>query len=255
MRPICPRCGLDDFREGVVEVMCPRCHTHFNVQRPPATPLPSIEEALAQLDAPDAATRVRMRWVLRELGDAAVHALADEHARNPRETTRGALCFLGTRAAPVAARFPEDSELVAALAGPWPLDPKKPVPYLGESVLLDSDAEPDRAWFGKPAWDEMVDAARYLAEADDEEPDSCEKWQPDRVVIGRSELTLFLHSWELNRGVDVVVTTPDGAPFTMAELLYATVRAVHDNAGDFGTRIFEGLRLMSPGRYEVRTGS
>jgi hypothetical protein len=91
-------------------------------------------------------------------------------------------------------------------------------------------------------------------------------WVPDEVVLHRATVILETIDFpSMHRQIDDGVTGPtpmkqrkvsakDGRAFTMEELLHH-VRRVYAMAPDYGTRIFEGLRLEKPGVYSINTGS
>ena len=189
--------------------------------------LPAIDgvaDALAKLAHEDALTRTYARWVLRGAGQAGLDALKQAPQT---AATRGALVFLG--------QIVEERRA-------------EPVPSLGGSVVF--DCESDALDGDEDLWLAMVEREQYL-ELDD--PRGGAAWEPDRIVLARTKVTLVSYDWASEDEVECEVTT-DGA-FTMSALLRAA-HATHVRlSNEGGTRIFEGLRRVRDGVYRIETGS
>ncbi len=96
-----------------------------------------------------------------------------------------------------------------------------------------------------------MEAERYLNE---EDPGAGEAWEPDRLVLGRSRLTLVSYDWDGEREVGREIAAAGNA-FTMGEVLRAAHRMHVDLAHAPGPRIFEGITRLDDGTYRIRTGS
>lgn len=206
-----------------------------------------------------------LRWIVRELGDAALPALMDAYASQPKHqhAIAEALAFQGPRATRAAMVLREDARGDAAIAealreivGPWPTAPERPIPYLGEHVRMDGDGPPPLEAHGIDLW---LDAVQWSASMDESAtwnragtPEyEVKYWRPDRIAIAAPSIVLGAWYGDV---VTATVDANDGARFTNQELLWK-LRDTHHRIAPCNDRIFEGLKRQDDGSYYISTGS
>lgn len=205
-------------------------------------------------------------WILRELGEAALPALMDAYASNPKQqkAIAKALAFWGPRAEPAAMVLREDAKrdqtiakALAEIVGPWPTAPPRPVDYQGEVVRMDADGPPPFSYFGLELW---LDAVMWAGEMDEATWDrstppehEVRTWAPDQIAIAQPRITIGVYAYE--QGIAKVdLDAPDGERFTKQQLLWAVLDA-HHRVAPTNDRIFEGMRRETDGSYYISTGS
>jgi hypothetical protein len=196
----------------------------FNAVGAQLPAIDGIADALAKLSADDPLTRTYARWVLRGAGKAGIAALT---AVKRSKATRGALVFLG--------------QIVEERV-------RTPVPYLGESVVFDGEAE--TLGDDEDMWLAMVETEQHF-ELD--EPTGGSAWEPDRIMLQRKQVTLVTYDWEKEDEVERVVKSKGS--FTMSRLLHEAFKTYLKLGNNPSTRIFEGLERTRDGVYRIKTGS
>lgn len=239
--------GLEIAEDADAEVAVPLLVTHL------ADPHPLLA--------------MHVRFVLRELGDAALAPLIACYDERPAQRAEIAemFGFLGPRALAAAERLRRDDYTAALreIVGPWDADPEDALPYVGEAVRLDWDGPPPIEDLGMELWLQLVEGHAENAKYGDDwdlwdrsawQPEHVKiDWCPDQIAIGRRELLISLFDFDRN---EVVTTTlvAEGAAFTKQELLWKLLDAQH-RLGRCNDRIFEGLSLDEDGGYYLSTGS
>ena len=205
------------------------------------------------------------RWIVRELGAAALPCLMDAYASQAKyqSAIADALAFQGPRAASAAIVLREDARENAAFAeayrqivGPWPESPEEPMPYLGEHIRMDFEGPPPfeahgiQLWLDAVQWTaSMNEGATWDRDASPEE--TIHVWRPDRIAIAAPQVVLHAYAGDT---VTTTIHAADGARFTNQELLWKLLDA-HHRIARCNDRIFEGLDRQDDGSYYISTGS
>lgn len=207
------------------------------------------------------------RWILRELGEAAMPALMDAYASNAKQqrAIAQALACLGPRAESAAMVLREDArrdkvigKALAEIVGPWPSAPQRPVEYLGEVVRMDLEGPPPLSYCGLALW---LDSVHWAADMDEtiwdreaRPEDSVHSWWPDQIAIDAPSIVVGAYDSATSGVVKTTLEAPDGKRFTKQQLLWAVLDA-HHRIAPCNDRIFEGLKRERDGSYYISTGS